>query len=210
MSAAYEGLHSIVQLLFERGFDLNESNENGSTALMLAAQQGHIETVKFLLSRGANVNHRNIQKATPLSQTAKNGHVEMVKLLLDNDAEYNTVNHVGQSPLFNAAYLGHLDVVKLLLTRPDIDTNSTYTKNDQYEGFNVLDAALAFGHLDIAEVLELRGVIPNKIHSDNRSSVASQNPHWSINEEERQRRSSSTASLDPMTHMDRATEQGGN
>ena len=49
----------LVQLLLDRGADINGASPNGTTPLMLAARYGAEESVKLLLERGADVTRRN-------------------------------------------------------------------------------------------------------------------------------------------------------
>lgn len=64
------------------------SNEDGYTALMLAAQNGHFEAVKHLLELGASVN-KTYNNYTALSLARENGHQEIVDLLLKAKEEEN-------------------------------------------------------------------------------------------------------------------------
>jgi len=65
MEAAYYGRNDIVELLIDRGANVNAVSSSGSmSALMLAAAKGQVDTVKLLLKRGADIN-------TPMLQLEK-------------------------------------------------------------------------------------------------------------------------------------------
>jgi ankyrin repeat protein len=49
----------LVQLLLDRGAEIDAASPNGSTALMMAAQYGPEDSVKLLLDRGADPKRRN-------------------------------------------------------------------------------------------------------------------------------------------------------
>jgi len=51
MLAVSHGRLDMVRLLVESGADMNIQDEDGSTALMCAAEHGHTEIVKHLLSQ---------------------------------------------------------------------------------------------------------------------------------------------------------------
>src|SRR3989344_3541997 len=53
--AAFRGNENIVQLLLDRGANVDAVSLRGHTALMMAAQWGNVDIVKLLLDRGANV-----------------------------------------------------------------------------------------------------------------------------------------------------------
>jgi ankyrin repeat protein len=82
------GHTEIVQLLLEKGADVNAKDDDGRTALMLAAEKGHTEIVQLLLERGANVNTK-IDEKRILLWAAENGHTEIVQLLLKKGAKYD-------------------------------------------------------------------------------------------------------------------------
>ena len=87
--AAGRGDTAKVQLLLDKGADINAKDSNGETALMEAADNGHLEVVKQLLAKGADVNAKSSYGYTALLYAADQGHTECVGLLLDGGANIN-------------------------------------------------------------------------------------------------------------------------
>uniref|UniRef100_A0A6G1SKA8 Ankyrin repeat and SAM domain-containing protein 1A n=1 Tax=Aceria tosichella TaxID=561515 RepID=A0A6G1SKA8_9ACAR len=63
--------------------DLDLRNNDGQTALLLAAQFGYTEVVGELIRHSANVNLRNNRLESPLDLACLNGHASTVRLLLN-------------------------------------------------------------------------------------------------------------------------------
>ncbi|CAH2283733.1 ankyrin repeat and SAM domain-containing 6 [Pelobates cultripes] len=91
------------------------TDEDGNTALQLAAGGGHEALVRILLRKGASVDSRNHYGWTPLMQAARMGHLNVALILLENGADVNAQNRLGASVLTVASRGGHVGVVKLLL-----------------------------------------------------------------------------------------------
>jgi hypothetical protein len=66
MAAAITGQSDAATLLLSKGAKPDIKNNEGSTALHMAAFFGHIEIVKALVAKGADVNARNDRSETPL------------------------------------------------------------------------------------------------------------------------------------------------
>ena len=58
MCAAPSGHEGVVDLLLQRGAEINLQSSNGGTALMCAAGNGHERVVDLLLRRGAEITCR--------------------------------------------------------------------------------------------------------------------------------------------------------
>ncbi|KAL5505230.1 hypothetical protein EMCRGX_G006632 [Ephydatia muelleri] len=92
MKASEAGHMECVQVLLDRGTDVNKQTWDGGTALMKASEAGHIECVQVLLDKGADVNMQNKDGGTALMKASEAGHIEYVQVLLDKGADINMQN----------------------------------------------------------------------------------------------------------------------
>merc|ERR1712168_634833 len=75
----------MVDLLLEAGADVNIRDEDGSTALMCAAEHGHIEIVKLLMQHpDINLSATDNDGLTALSVAMEAGHRDIGVLLYAN------------------------------------------------------------------------------------------------------------------------------
>jgi|SRR5690554_316941 ankyrin repeat protein len=82
--AAEKGHVKLVELLIDRGADMNWQHEiSRLTAFHLAALGGHTEVVKLLAAKGADVNIKMRANVSILRPLRDEGKTEMVKLLMD-------------------------------------------------------------------------------------------------------------------------------
>ena len=55
MKAAAAGHIECVELLLDRGGDIEDTDKNGCTAVLLAAQHGSLTVLKLLVDKGVSV-----------------------------------------------------------------------------------------------------------------------------------------------------------
>jgi ankyrin repeat protein/mono/diheme cytochrome c family protein len=111
-----------LQLLIEKGADINAKNRRRSTPLHWAIHDQ--AKVRLLLSKGADVNARQAQGRTPLYLAAMLGNgVPTMRLLLTSGADPNLVSANGQTPLMMAAQRGNVEGTQLLIEK-GADVNS--------------------------------------------------------------------------------------
>lgn len=101
--AAKTGNLAAVKRHVARGTDIDETDENGGTALSLATLVGKIKTARFLIEKGADVDHRNNDGNRALHGAAFLGQRDAVELLLDSGADVNARNNNGETPLDTSA-----------------------------------------------------------------------------------------------------------
>ena len=109
--AAYSGDLLATQMLVEHGALINMAADNGSTALMIAAQKRHGVIVKYLLSCGANVNDVSKNGMTALMCASKKGYLDVVDLLLNSGADCQLKMKAGFTAEDFARVNGHLHLV---------------------------------------------------------------------------------------------------
>ena len=176
LESSQSGNNEVVQFLLDLGVNINYSNSEGKTAVMLACEAGYEEVVQTLVLVGANVNFQdNIgQTALMVSKTK-----EIFSLLLQSNADINILTHNGSTPLIIASGLGHLSVVETLLVEYSNDPNF---RNEI--GMTALLFASGNGHYQVAEILLKNGADPNIRDNDGSTALlfASGNGHYHLAE----------------------------
>jgi ankyrin repeat protein len=116
-----------VQLLLDRGADVDRKDKYRETALQRAAFMGREEAVQLLIDRGADVNAKDNKGGAALVKAASTGHETVVRLLLDRGADVDAKNNDGETALVKAIRMEHVLVVRLLLDRgADVDAKDNY------------------------------------------------------------------------------------
>lgn len=154
--AAVEGDLAALER-FISGEGVNASDENGWTALHIAARNGNAEVVRFLLAQpDLDVNAKNKWKSTPLMIAAGSGNLAIIDLLLhhpgtaiDLQAEY-----YGRTALIEASVRGHIAVVKALVTH-----GANVNMADKTGRNSALIEALKNGHAEVATFLLRSGLV---------------------------------------------------
>ncbi|XP_069476577.1 ankyrin repeat and SAM domain-containing protein 6 isoform X2 [Ambystoma mexicanum] len=138
------------------------TDEDGNTALQLAAAGGWEPLVRFLLRKGAAVESRNHCGWSPLMQATRFGHLDVSLILLENGADVNAQNRLGASVLTVAARGGHANVVKLLLESGafvdnydhfDVNMGNNLTGREELPDITALMTATQHGHEAVVRLL---------------------------------------------------------
>ena len=108
----------MVELLLEKGgANVNVTNDEGWSPLMISAFLGNCEIASVLMANKANVEQR-IEKtgATALTLAVKQNQLKMVELLLEKGgANVNVTDDEGESPLMTSAFEGNCEVASVLM-----------------------------------------------------------------------------------------------
>eukprot|EP01122_Echinamoeba_exundans_P013977 TRINITY_DN6229_c0_g1_i1.p1 TRINITY_DN6229_c0_g1~~TRINITY_DN6229_c0_g1_i1.p1 ORF type:complete len:781 (-),score=153.69 TRINITY_DN6229_c0_g1_i1:97-2439(-) len=103
--------------LLDAGANIEAPDQNGWTALHIAASKGNDAIVDLLLSKGASINATTIANQTPLLMAACNGHIAVVRRLISANADTKIrVASSHESALIYAVQNGHNTIAKELIT----------------------------------------------------------------------------------------------
>lgn len=124
--AASEGKLLEVQSLLSQGANVNyHLSDNGTTALIAAAQNGHLSVVKALLATDADINAVDHDVGAALYWAAFNGKVDVMKFLLSKGAKLNCSSKA-------ASYL-----LKTMLDRNFLEAEALTQSQLQREGIRL-------------------------------------------------------------------------
>lgn len=130
--------------LLQRGMDVNTTDRQGNTLLIIAARNGNAELLDFLLRNRANTAKRNQHGDSAIMAAAFRGNAVIVQRLLQAGA---SVDNAGWNALHYAAYGGYNEVMRALVAgKPNLDALAP-------NGQTALMFAAAAGKLDVVKTL---------------------------------------------------------
>ena len=160
LRAVASGNKGKAELVLRAGISANAKDEQGQSALTVAAALPNTDIAELLMAHGADVNARSQDGATPLMAAMMTGHKETAKLLLRKGADVNASAPVGSLPLqhmpmlFLAIAIGDVEITKLLIEE-GADVNAKLSDGEQV--LSPLAFALKTNQQDIAQLLTATG-----------------------------------------------------
>jgi ankyrin repeat protein len=143
------GYIRVLNMLIERGDDVNYLDFNGCSPLSNAVRNNDTTMVRLLLKHGGNkhINHIPKYGQSNMVISAQNRNIEIVQLLLDNGADPDSTKCSFATALYISAEHGDIDIINLLINRgANIDRKTI-------RGNTALHAACKNGHEDIVRIL---------------------------------------------------------
>ncbi|XP_063548484.1 tyrosine-protein kinase Shark [Cydia strobilella] len=116
--ATEAGDYNIVSQMLAVGYHSRDAkNQDGQTAVHIAAKAGRDKILEKLIESGATVNVRDSFGYTPLHYTCQNNLPSTAELLITKGNANYQMRHAptGKVPLHDAAQRGHIDCIKVLL-----------------------------------------------------------------------------------------------
>lgn len=135
---------------------LNATNDDGATALHIAASKGNIKALKELIDLGADINAKDDAESTPLHQAVASQSIECVRVLIESkDIDLESRDSTLQTPLIVSASHNFIEAVKLFVK---YEAN---TETGDERDFTALHHACSYGYLETVLTLLEHGADPN-------------------------------------------------
>ncbi|GMI84275.1 K+ transporter 1 [Hibiscus trionum] len=187
--AALRGDDLLLHQLLKRGLDPNEADNNGRTALHIAASKGSENCILLLLDYGADPNCKDSEGNVPLWEAMLAGHDQVAKLLKENGASINggDVGHYACT----AAEQNNLNLLKEIV-RYGGDITCP-----RHNGYTALHVAVCEGNIAIVKYLMDRDADIDKpdVHGWTPRDLAEQQGHEEIKSMFESRKETKTQSI---------------
>ncbi len=140
IKAAQNNDCSTIKKLLSYGADINTTNSEGVTALMLAIGNRYTDAIQCLLSNpDIAINQQDNTGMTALMLAAVINNCRIIRILLAHGADINKANFKGQTALILAVLRGNTNAVKRLLSNPNLAIDQQDNK-----GYTALMVSLIF------------------------------------------------------------------
>ncbi len=148
--AKYDNFNAL-ELLINKGVDINADYFNEKTALMYASKNGCLNTVELLIKKQVIINQKRTNQKTALMYASENGHIGTVKLLLEKGADVNIIDSHNKTALMYASENKLSTGIQLFIEKND--------NQKDYDLKNTLISLLENGSLEtIQSLIEKVGI----------------------------------------------------
>ena len=144
--AVYRNNYGLVEkLLEEKNIDFYATDEQGNTALHLAAQGENVKMIKILMKK------IGLKVTKDISRTA-----------------YRGINLEGKTPLHMAAATGFFETVEVILNHQD---GRTILETKDNRNQTALLIAASAGNNEVVDLMMAKGADPRVINKDKESAI---------------------------------------
>ncbi len=147
--AAYSSKLEMVQLVLNRGADVNIAQEPGITALSVAAATNNVHMLDLLLAHGADINYRARQGDSVLMLACSQNSIDAVQVMLAMKADPNLADINGVTPLiYTIARCKEPEIISQMLLEHGANPNAAMK-----DGTTALMAAAMQGSANCVRLL---------------------------------------------------------
>jgi len=123
--AAEKGNADALKACLDKQVDINITNRQGRTAIVIASLNKHYDCVELLISAGADINKQDQTCFNPFLISCLNNDLTLLRLVLPAKPDLNCLSRFGGVGITPASEKGHVEIVRELLTHTDINVNHT-------------------------------------------------------------------------------------
>lgn len=91
------GTATVVQNFVDKGYDIENPNQDGYTALLQAVAADNLAVVRFLVRKGADVHRANNFGSTALLIAMKGDNIDLIRTLIQHGADPDVSNRYGET-----------------------------------------------------------------------------------------------------------------
>ncbi len=123
--AAEQGNSDGLKSCLDKKVDINATNREGRTAIIIASLNKHYDCVSLLISAGADINKQDQTCFNPFLIGYLNNDLTLLRTVLPANPDLNCLTRFGGVGITPACEKGHVEIVRELLMRTDINVNHT-------------------------------------------------------------------------------------
>lgn len=123
--AAEQGNVDALKSCLDKKVDINVTNRQGRTAIVIASLNKHYDCVELLISAGADINKQDQTCFNPFLISCLNNDLTLLRLVLPAKPDLNCLSRFGGVGITPASEKGHVEIVRELLLHTDINVNHT-------------------------------------------------------------------------------------
>lgn len=155
----------VIAFLLAATRNIHEMDQEGRSALLIAAEAGQLQSMDFLLSHGFDTNIRPGGRSV-LHYACKGGHFAVFEYLQARNLHFTDVDDFGQNCLHYAVMGGHQSVVAYIVDQHLVSAYST-----TLDGRTALHVALENGKMRCAKLLQKAGLSVHSRLPDGRNAL---------------------------------------
>lgn len=114
-----------VQAALDGGADVNATDPNGRTAILLAAKAGKLDSVRLLIDAGADIDAQDQVSFNPFIWGCLTNNLELVKMMVDAGTDVDRRTRFDGVAIHPPAEKGFVEIVRYLTEETDVNVNHT-------------------------------------------------------------------------------------
>ena len=125
LAAAEQGNLDLLQASLNKGVNIDATNRQGRTAIVIASLNKHYECVSFLIGAGADINKQDETCFNPFLLSCLNNDLTLLRIMIPAKPDLTLLTRFGGVGITPASEKGHVEIVRELLEKTEMNVNHT-------------------------------------------------------------------------------------